>query len=132
VLSEEEAPILVVDDDEDVRTAAVALFESCGYAAIPAKNGRVAMNLLESGTVRPCLILLDLWMPDMDGWQFRAAQLCDKQLAGIPVVVVSAAGRSDVEAAADSMRAAAGIPKPFDSDELLRLVDEHCRPPTFH
>jgi len=68
----------------------------------------------------------------MDGWQFRAAQLCDNELAGIPVVVVSAAGRRDVEAAAVSMRAVAGIAKPVDWDELLRLVEEHCRPPTVH
>ena len=128
----EDAPILVVDDDEDVRTAAVAMFESDGYAAVSAKNGRVALNLLKTKSVQPCLILLDLWMPDMDGWQFRAAQLCDNELAGIPVVVVSAAGRRDVEAAAVSMRAVAGIAKPVDWDELLRLVEEHCRPPTVH
>lgn len=125
-------PVLVIDDEDDVRTAAVAVFESEGYAAVPAKNGRVALNLLKTGSVRPCLILLDLRMPVMDGWAFRAAQLCDKDLARIPVIVLSAAGRSDVAAAAESMRAIAGIAKPVDWDELLRLVEEHCRPPTLH
>ena len=71
-------------------------------------------------------------MPDMDGWTFRDAQLCDRELQDIPVVVLSAAGRSDVAAAAQSLRALAGMAKPIDWDELLRLVEEHCRPPTLH
>jgi DNA-binding NtrC family response regulator len=126
------APVLIVEDERDVREATVAMFQSAGYEAVGANNGRVAMNLLRTGSVSPCLILLDLWMPEMDGWAFRAAQLCDKDLARIPVVVLSAAGRSDVDAAVESMRALAGVTKPVDWDELLRLVEQKCRPATLH
>jgi CheY-like chemotaxis protein len=127
-----DAPVLVVDDEPDVREATVALFEGEGYQTVAANNGRVAYDLLKTGSVRPCIIVLDLMMPVMNGWDFRAAQMCDPSLAKIPVIVLSAAGRSDVAAAAQSLRAVAGIEKPADSDELLRLVETFCRPPTLH
>jgi DNA-binding NtrC family response regulator len=127
-----DAPVLVVDDEPDVREAAVAVFAGGGYTAVGASNGRIAYNLLKTGSVRPCIVLLDLTMPVRDGWGFRAVQMCDPQLADIPVIVLSAAGRFDVAAAAESLRAVAGMEKPVDWDELLRLVDEHCRPPIMH
>jgi len=73
-------------------------------------------------------VALDLTMPVMDGWAFRAAQLCDATLASIPVIVLSAVGRAAVAAAAEAMRAIAGVAKPADGDELLRLVDTHSEP----
>jgi len=122
------SPILVVDDEADIRESALAIFESAGYAAVTARNGRDAFELLRTGALRPCVILLDLMMPVMDGWAFRAEQMCDHDLASIPVIVLSAVGRSEAAAAAESMRAVAGIAKPVDWDRLLRLVDAHCRP----
>ena len=127
-----DAPILVIDDEPDVREAAVAVLENEGYCAVGANNGRVAYDLLRTGSVRPYIIVLDLMMPVMDGWGFRAVQMCDPQLATIPVIVLSAAGRFDVAAAAESLRAVAGMEKPVDWDELLRLVEEHCKRPTVH
>ena len=127
-----DAPILVIDDEPDVREAAVAVLENEGYRAVGANNGRVAYDLLRTGSVRPCIIVLDLMMPVMDGWGFRAVQMCDPQLASIPVIVLSAAGRFDVAAAAESLRAVAGMEKPVDWDELLGLVEEHCQRPTMH
>jgi two-component system, chemotaxis family, chemotaxis protein CheY len=124
-------PVLVVDDDRDVRDAVVTMFETEGYTAVGAADGRQALEMLKAGTVRPCAILLDLRMPRMDGWAFRAAQLCDPMLALIPVIVLSAEEREDVTAAAQSMRALAGMTKPVDWDELLRLVETQCRP-TLH
>ena len=125
------APVLVVDDDADIRDATVAMFEQEGYLAIGAEDGRDAMDMLKAGMIRPCAILLDLRMPRMDGWAFRAAQICDPVLASIPVIVLSAEDRLNVNAAAESMRALAGISKPIDWDELLRLVETQCRP-TLH
>ena len=119
--------VLVIDDEVDVAESAVALFQSDGYAAVAANNGQAAFELLRTGAIRPCVIVLDLMMPVMDGWAFRAAQLCDATLASIPVIVVSAAGPSNVAAAAEAMRAVAGIAKPVDGDELLRVVGAHCR-----
>ena len=124
-------PVFVVDDDEDVRDATVAMFENEGYTAVGALDGRDAMDKLKAGTVRPCAIVLDLTMPRMDGWAFRAVQMCDPSLASIPVIVVSADERTTVTAAAQSMRALAGISKPVDWRALLGLVETCCRP-TFH
>ena len=121
-------PVLVVDDDPDVREAAVAMFENEGYTAVAAENGRDALSMLKAGTVRPRAILLDLRMPVMDGWAFRAAQLSDPLLAPIPVIIVSAEQRANVTAAAHSMGAVAGMTKPVNWDELLRLVETQCRP----
>ena len=86
---------------------------------------RVAYDLLRTGSVKPCIIVLDLMMPVMDGWGFRAVQLCDPHLADIPVIVLSAAGRLDVAAAVQSLRVVAGMEKPVDWDELLCLVEEN-------
>ena len=118
------AMVLVIDDDADIRFAAVRLLQSDGYTAVAAENGREALGLLRCG-VRPQLILLDLGMPVMDGFAFRAAQLADSALARIPVVVVSAEGPR-VSKAAKELRAVATVEKPVDGDELLDLVNEFC------
>jgi CheY-like chemotaxis protein len=123
--------VLVVDDDAAVRDGLVAFLRDEGYGALGAENGRRALEVLET-IEAPRLILLDLMMPVMDGWGFRAVQMCDPQLATIPVIVLSAAGRFDVAAAAESLRAVAGMEKPVDWDELLRLVEEYCQRPTVH
>jgi|SRR5215470_11334606 len=125
--ADDRGTVLVIDDDADIRESAVALFQSDGYSAVAANDGRAAFELLRTGAVRPSVIVLDLMMPVMDGWAFRAAQLCDQTLASIPVIVVSAAGSSNVAAAAEAMRAVAGIAKPADGEELLRVVGAHCR-----
>ena len=118
------AMVLVIDDDADIRFAAVRLLQSDGYTAVAAENGREALRLLRRG-VRPQLILLDLRMPVMDGFAFRAAQLADPALARIPVVVVSADG-ARVPKAAKELRAVAAVEKPVDGDELLGVVNEFC------
>lgn len=114
--------VLVVDDDEATLDSTLALLASHGYEAVGANTASTALGLLRDGAVRPRLILLDLHMPGMDGWQFRTELLCDRDLARIPVAVVSAAGGPMVRAAAESMRAAAALVKPIDADELLRVV----------
>ena len=69
----EDPRILVVEDDEDAREAMVALLQMKGYRAVPAGNGKEALDYLHQAPV-PDLIILDLWMPVMDGWQFRREQ----------------------------------------------------------
>ena len=113
--------MLVVDDDETMLDATLTLLTSRGYEAVGANSGFTALALLHNG-IRPRLILLDLNMPGMDGWKFRAEQLCDADLARIPVVILSAASGLAVKAAAEAMRAAGALVKPFDADELLRVV----------
>src|SRR5882724_8727460 len=84
------APILVVEDNADVRDAWEALLEGEGYRVVSAASGREALRWLRSSEVMPALILLDLIMPGMNGWDFRAEQSQDETLASIPVIVVSA------------------------------------------
>jgi len=84
---QEEPKILVVEDDEDAREAMVALLQMKGYRAVPAGNGREALDYLDQAAA-PDLIILDLWMPVMDGWHFRSEQIKNPRLAHIPVIVV--------------------------------------------
>ena len=117
------APVLVVEDDEDVRDSMVTLLEIEGYKAIGAANGQQAFDLIHAG-LRPCLILLDLGMPVMDGRQFRAAQLRDEKLAVIPVVVFSA--RPDTEEIATSISAVAALKKPVTYQRLRAVLEQYC------
>ena len=117
------ATVLIVEDDNDTREMLGRFLELEGYTVETAENGKRALERLGSG-VGACVILLDLMMPVMDGWQFRQAQIRDVSLAGIPVIVVSAAGRERLE----KIQADAYLSKPVDLDELLGCVTQFCRP----
>lgn len=109
--------ILVVEDDPDVRLALTELLASEGYAVAATADGGEALETLRGG-LRPAVILLDLMMPNCDGWDFRREQLEDPALARVPVVLVTASGFSP-----DSMRSQLGpielCPKPIQASELL-------------
>jgi len=81
--------ILVVDDDADVRSAIAETLEDEGYRAAQAANGIAALDLARRGGT-PALILLDLWMPVLDGWGFLERRAIDPALASVPVIVMSA------------------------------------------
>ena len=116
----EDPRILVVEDDEDAREALVALLQMKGYRAVPAGNGKEALDYLHRAPL-PDLIILDLWMPVMDGWQFRKEQVKDPRLAAVPVIVVTAlSDRTDVDANEV-------IIKPVDVDRLLTSVSHYCK-----
>jgi len=85
--------ILVVDDDEDLRESFAGVLEDAGYEAASAGNGREALDFLRSSPP-PCLVLLDLMMPVMDGLSFITEKEADSELANIPVVVITAAAGS--------------------------------------
>jgi CheY-like chemotaxis protein len=89
VTATETSPILVVDDDTDLRETLGELLSEEGYDTRLFENGRRALEFLRAGE-RPKLILLDLMMPEMNGWQFREEQLKDADLRDIPVVVMTA------------------------------------------
>jgi len=118
-------PVLVVDDQVDVRESLAFLLELKGYAVVTAADGREALGQMRRG-VRPGLILLDLMMPDMDGLEFRREQLKDPQLSTVPIVVCSA--HPDATSTAERLGAAACLPKPLNIDRLLSLVAAHCAP----
>jgi len=117
------ATVLIVEDDLDTREMLGRFLELEGYTVETAENGKRALERLGSG-VGACVILLDLMMPVMDGWQFRQDQVRDATLADIPVIVVSAAGRERLE----RIHANAYLSKPVDLDELLGCVTQFCRP----
>src|SRR6476620_2015468 len=118
--------ILIVDDDNDVRSALSEMLEEEGFAVEGAQNGREALARLRGGTVHPAVILLDLMMPGMDGWDFRSEQMRDPQLAAVPVVVVSASGFSH-ESIRTQLRPAAYVEKPIERSALLDVLREVVR-----
>ena len=116
--------VLIVDDDVDIREAVAELLADGDYGAVVAGNGRDALEQLHAMDEKPCVILLDLRMPLMNGFEFRALQQADPVLQGIPVIVVTA----NFEAAeVADMAASAFIEKPFDSELLLETVNAACR-----
>jgi len=117
------APVLVVEDNAEVRQALVALLEAEGYHVAEAVDGVSALRLLRTAAVQPCLIVLDLMMPRMSGWDFRMEQSSDLRLADIPVVVVSA---DPLASQAERMGAAAVLSKPADPEQFLELIGRHC------
>jgi CheY-like chemotaxis protein len=118
--------VLVVDDDADVREATQLVLENSGYSVQTARDGRQALEILRKSPERPCLILLDLMMPVMDGWRFRVEQQHDAALAPIPVVVLS--GATDTHRSADSLCADEHISKPVSLDRLLETVRRYDHP----
>ena len=115
--------ILIVEDDAAIRDALTLLLKDEGYAVAGAPNGLEALrHLKEKGA--PDLIVLDLMMPVMDGWQFSKEQQQDPTLRGVPVVVLSANG--NVEQKAHLLGAAGFLQKPVEVTELLDVIHRCC------
>jgi CheY-like chemotaxis protein len=116
--------VLIVDDDAGMREMLALFLEEEGYRCDNASNGLDALSRLRSSTAPPCVILLDLNMPVMTGWEFRQEQQRDSELAGIPVAVISA-DRSLAQQ--PSVLDAVGVfTKPIDLPKLLDLVAQLC------
>jgi CheY-like chemotaxis protein len=111
--------VLIVEDDAAIREALSLILAGEGFVVLGAANGQEALGLLRSGP-HPNLILLDLMMPIMDGWQFRREQTQDAALSAIPVVVLSADGNGQQKAAA--LRAAGYLQKPVEVETLLETI----------
>lgn len=119
----ERAEVLIVEDDDLLRDTLADLLGEAGYAVTEARHGAEALRKLTGGLC-PDLILLDLMMPVMDGWQFLQATRSDPAIARAPVVVLSAASREE-EPCSD---VAAFLPKPCDDRSLLHAVSRWCPP----
>ena len=113
--------ILVVDDDDDIRESLATLLEDEGHKVISACNGQEALAILQRSGL-PCVILLDLMMPVMDGAEFRKHQLADAKLAEIPVVLITAAGQARARAVPSNRV----LPKPLKAEDLFAAVDTFC------
>ena len=109
--------VLVIDDDPDILQTLGLCLSSEGYRVLMAANGKEALEILDRE--HPSVILLDLMMPVMDGWQF-VAELDHRGRRDVPLLILSA-DRS-VQGHAQQLRASGHLAKPFDLDELLGKV----------
>jgi CheY-like chemotaxis protein len=118
--------LLVVDDDDDIREALASVIRQEGYAVDEAPDGRVALEYLRSSPNKPCVVLLDLMMPVMNGWDLVDEIANDQALRSIPVVLLTA----DTRGASSDPRTSGlpVVPKPLDLDMLMRFVEQSCGP----
>lgn len=113
--------VLIVDDDTDVREMLEMFLGHSGYKITSASNGAEALDKMRE--CAPCLVLLDLMMPVMSGWQFRERQLEDPKLSNVPVVCITAAYDPD------TVSSRLGLPclqKPVDLEQLVTVVHRAC------
>jgi len=120
-------PIMLVDDTQDVLEVLAFWLQQAGYAVHAYDNAADALAALRSG-LQPSLIVLDLYMPVMTGFDFRTAQLADERLASIPVVVLSGHPATDQEKAA--LGAVRLLEKPVEPEILLAIIRAHRVPLT--
>jgi len=111
---------LVVEDDAAIRAALLQLLDDSGFEVSAASNGWAGLNLLRGG-LRPDVILLDLVMPIMNGWDFRRGQLLDPNLRAIPVILITAA-ESPREKLQSDLGDVELIRKPPRADEILAAI----------
>jgi CheY-like chemotaxis protein len=116
--------VLIVDDDCGIRETVAELLEDEGYVTSVAANGRDALRQIEDRSASPCLIILDLRMPVMDGASFREQQLRVPKLASIPTIVVTA--EREPRQRVEVMAVNGWLEKPLDIDRLLDVVRDRC------
>lgn len=118
---ESRSTVLLIEDDHEIRVSVRNLLEDEGYRVLTATNGLAALETLRRDETRPCLILLDLMLPVMDGWQFAQALREHKEFAGIPIAVLSA-----YDAPAPPEGIVGFLRKPVRDTTLLQLVGRFC------
>jgi CheY-like chemotaxis protein len=116
--------VLVVEDDDDVRQSLREMLEEEGYRVITAGDGSEGLQQLRAA--RPCLVLLDLLMPRMNGFELLAAVKADSTMAPVPPIVVISAGDVGSRSRALQAGAARFLPKPLNLERLLGIMSEYC------
>lgn len=114
------SPILVVDDDRDVREALAEMLEHLGYSTVSAANGKEALTALRAKSVAPWVVLLDLMMPVMDGYGFLAEREGDPVVGAIPVIVLTAGGALDLQRVKSMPHT---LRKPIHIPELIATLE---------
>ena len=112
--------VLIVEDDEGVRDTLKLYLELIGYHVSTATNGKEGLDLLKKNS-KPCIILLDLMMPVMNGWQFIDSIQKDPVLASIPIAIVTAFSDRT-----EGIHANAVLKKPIDVESMLKVVHQYC------
>ena len=118
--------VLVIDDHSDTRDGLATVLEMEGFSVVTAEDGYRALVLLQQG-LRPCIIVMDLMMPIMNGFEFREAQLRDPTIQHIPVIALS--GVTDPAETATHLAAHAYVHKPTEARNIVALVRQHCLKP---
>ena len=118
------ATVLLVDDDQAIIDGVGEFLGEEGFKVVAAGNGAEALGCLRAG-LRADVILLDVMMPVMDGWDFRAAQLADPALREIPVIVISASGFAR-ETIGRQLKAYEVLAKPLELGHFLKAVRDVC------
>jgi CheY-like chemotaxis protein len=113
--------LLVVDDDDELRALLADTLKGRGFSVVTAGNGREALGRLRSAPL-PAAVLLDLNMPIMNGWQFCAAKNADGALRALPVIVLSAAAKTD-PASPYYLDVDEVVTKPIEIEELLSAIE---------
>jgi CheY-like chemotaxis protein len=114
-------PVMIIEDDQDIRDVLCEMVENAGHVVLRATNGREGLDLLRDAVERPRMIFLDLMMPVMDGRQFMAELHQDAALAEIPVVLLTANGSAGRSAA--DVGAVGFLDKPFRPAALMALLE---------
>ena len=117
-----EKPILIVEDDPDIRENLHMLLEGEGFSVLDASNGQQALDLLRSGTCSPALVFLDMMMPVMDGRTFLSELQSDHKFEGLPVMVITAAAYS-----IQDPKIVGFMKKPLDIDEVVLAATKYVR-----
>jgi CheY-like chemotaxis protein len=117
--------VLVVDDDPTIRGAVAVTLQSRGYAVREAADGCEAMDRVREGI--PSLILLDMMMPCLDGWEVKQRLNHDPATANIPVVSMTALANSEAHERASELGFVAHLEKPFRFDQLIAAVERSIR-----
>jgi CheY-like chemotaxis protein len=117
--------VLVVDDDRNTRDLICSVLAGKGYVTASACNGKEALSYLRSSARHPRLILLDLMMPEMTGWEFRKAQKEDPAISEIPVAIIT--GLDKLEGQAQAFGAVDVLSKPSHVEALISLVSRFCK-----
>jgi CheY-like chemotaxis protein len=115
--------ILVVDDDADIREVLSEVLTESGHEVLTASNGLEGLQILRDGWA-PCMVLLDLMMPVMDGYLFLEAAKRDPALASIPITVITAGRQVDVQ----RLEGATLVAKPIRLPALMSLIAKNCYP----
>jgi CheY-like chemotaxis protein len=113
-------PVLIIEDDEDLREMMCLMLAQEGFESEAVSDGAAALDRLRSEAPRPQVILLDMMMPCMDGWEFCRQQALDPALSDIPVIVLSAAPPELIDAPGVAV-----LTKPFDPETLVSTLRDH-------
>lgn len=113
--------IMIVDDEPDILKVVIFRVKKAGYIVVSVKNGQEALDAIRGG-LKPDLILLDLIMPVMDGYEFCRIIKSGAATKEIPVIIVSASASSDIKEKMREMKADAYLIKPYEPQELLARI----------